>query len=209
MNDTLQTLTTHYPELTPLCGELEAVFDALCATFRSGGKLLLCGNGGSAADCEHIVGELMKGFRKKRPLPAAQQQALQAAGMAEAQCARLQGGLPAVSLAGHAALRTAIANDTDPALSFAQQVVGLGRPGDALLAISTSGNAENVAAAAITARAMGLTTIALTGRGGGQLAALCDHALRVPADETYRVQEYHLPVYHALCAMLEDAFFAE
>lgn len=209
MHEAIQTLFIHYPELTPLCEELEAIYTCLCGIYREGGKLLLCGNGGSAADCEHIVGELMKGFLKKRPLPTDQIRALQGAGLEEPLCRHLQGALPAMALTGHPALCSAVANDTDPALVFAQQVLGLGRSGDALLAISTSGNAENVAAAALTARALGMTTIALTGRSGGRLATLCDYTLRVPADETYRVQEYHLPVYHALCAMLEDAFFAQ
>lgn len=208
MHMQLEALTARYPELSSVCADVQAVCDCLAERFRAGGKLLLCGNGGSAADCEHIVGELMKGFLKQRPLAAEQAAALQAAGLEEPLCRRLQGALPAVSLTGHAALRTAVANDSDPALVFAQQVFGLGRPGDALLAISTSGNAENVAAAAKVARAQGMATIALTGRGGGALAPLCEYAIRVPADETYRVQEYHLPVYHTLCAMLEDAFFA-
>ena len=182
----------------------------LIAVFRAGGKLLLCGNGGSCADCDHIAGELVKGFLKKRPLPAPLQdkigRALPEGGTALAQA--LQGGLPAISLAAHPALFTAFANDVSAEYAFAQQVIAYGRPGDLLIGISTSGNARNVACAVATAKAVGLATIGLTGAKGGKLRELVDIAICVPANETMRIQELHLPVYHALCAQVEEALFA-
>ncbi|MBQ3889457.1 MAG: SIS domain-containing protein, partial [Clostridia bacterium] len=167
----------------------------------AGGKLLVCGNGGSAADCEHIVGELMKGFHKKRELPADSPVPADIA-------AGLQGALPAISLVSQSGLCTAFINDCDPELVFAQQVYGYLKPGDVLLGLSTSGNSANVAAAARTASALGGKTLAVTGESGGRLALLCDVCVRLPACDTAQIQELTLPVYHALCALLEDAFFA-
>ena len=189
-----------------LCQTKECIWDiytALRGCFGSGGKLLLCGNGGSAADCEHIAGELMKGFLLKRPVPRefAAHPALDGEGEF------LQGALPAIPLTGNFALSTAFANDVDPTLVFAQQVYGYGKPSDTLLALSTSGNARNVLQALRVARAIGMTTIGITGATGGAMRALCDNCLCLPAAETYRVQELTLPVYHALCAMLESNFF--
>lgn len=204
----LRSLLLRLPELKVCRSDIEEAFELLYRCFRKGGKLLCCGNGGSAADCEHIAGELMKGFLKRRPLGGQLREALERQGPEGIRLAeKLQEALPCISLTGATALSTAFANDVEPELTFAQQVQGLGRPGDALLCISTSGNAKNCVCAALTARAAGLNTIVLTGRGGGTLAGLCDVAVRVPAEETYRVQEYHLPVYHALCAGLEAAFF--
>ena len=177
----------------------EAVAAALIACFKGGGKLLLCGNGGSSADCAHIVGELAKGFRKKRPLP----EALQAAIGTD----RLQMGLPAIDLTANAALISAVNNDLGGEYVYAQQVMAYGRPGDALLGISTSGNARNVELAMRAARARGVTCVALTGRGGGRLKALCDICVEAPETETYRVQEEHIRLYHELCARVEEAFF--
>ena len=173
------------------------------ACFESGGKLLLCGNGGSAADCEHIVGELMKGFLLPRPVA----EKVFKDGVPDETLQKLQGALPAVALTGHPALASALVNDTDARLIYAQQVLGLGRPGDVILAISTSGNAQNCCLAAQTAKALGLSVIALTGEGGGRLGQLADCLLAVPERETYKVQELHLPLYHALCARLEAHFF--
>ena len=161
---------------------------------------------GSAADAEHIVGELMKGFRLKRPLPAALRERLAAFG-AGGLADRLQGALPAMALSGASPLATAIGNDQDGVLCFAQQVLGYGRPGDVFLGLSTSGNARNVVAAARVARALGLRTIALTGRDGGVLAAVVELAVKAPATETYLIQEMHLPIYHALCAAVEEGIF--
>ncbi len=207
----LNELLTRYPSLSVCAESLTASVAAMTACYRNGGKLLLCGNGGSCADCEHISGELMKGFLKKRPLSAEQKAVMRAASplLEEVLLDRLQGGLPAVALPSQASLNTAFANDVDPALMYAQSVLALGKPGDVLLAISTSGNAANVAAAAKVAKGLGLTVIALTGEGGGWLAQLADVAVCVPETETFKVQELHLPVYHYLCAAVEAAFFAE
>ena len=206
----LQRLLEDNPALAPLRSGLLDAYALLQGAFESGGKLLLCGNGGSAADADHIVGELMKGFLKRRPLPAEERALLDdtpdmPAGFAD----RLQGALPALSLNTHGALLSAYANDVDASMVYAQQVWALGQGGDALLALSTSGNSRNVVNAVHAARAKGLRTLAITGEKESALSALCDVTLRLPSTETYRVQEYTLPVYHALCALLEAAFFAE
>jgi D-sedoheptulose 7-phosphate isomerase len=181
----------------------DRAYEMIRDCFESGGKLLLCGNGGSAADCEHIVGELMKGFLLPRPVA----DQVFDGGVPDALLSKLQGALPAVALTGHPALASALVNDTDARLIYAQQVLGLGRPGDVLLAISTSGNARNCCLAAQTAKARGLSVIALTGKGGGRLGQLADCLMDVPETETYKVQQLHLPLYHALCARLEAHFF--
>ena len=167
------------------------------------------GNGGSAADSDHIVGELMKGFVKRRPLPEELKRALAAADPVRGKelAEKLQGALPAIALTNHAALSSAFANDVDGVLSYAQQVNGYGRTGDVFLGISTSGNAENVMYAAVTARAKGMRVIALTGKTGGKLGAFADISIIVPEQETYKIQELHLPIYHALCLMLEERFY--
>lgn len=209
-DDLLAKLLSSYPVLTACCDELVAARDALIKAFEQGGKLLLCGNGGSAADCEHIAGELLKGFEQNRPLTLAMKELLATQGeegrlLAE----KLQRGLPAISLVGHMSLTTAFANDVDPQLAFAQLAMILSEPGDALLAISTSGEAKNVILAARAARALGLVTIGLTGRNGGKLGTLCDVCIHVPADDTAAAQELHVPVYHYLCRALEAHFFAD
>lgn len=207
----LQTMTTRYPALKPLAQDLQKLAETVCNAYRHGGKLMVAGNGGSAADAEHIVGEMMKGFCRRRPLGAEDKCALQAADPVRGKrlAEVLQQGLPAIALTGHAALSTAFANDCDPNAVFAQQVWGYGREGDILLVISTSGNAENLLLAATAAHAKGITVALLTGEDGGKLGKVCDIVLRAPARETYRVQEYHLPLYHTLCLLVEDAFFAE
>ncbi len=194
-------LYQNYPTLAVCRAEITAAIDAIIACYDGGGKLLCCGNGGSAADSDHIVGELMKGFLLKRPvtderIPADLR-------------SRLQGGLPAVALTHHGALASAYANDVDPAMIYAQQVWGLARPGDVVIGLSTSGNAANVVNALTVARAVGARTIAMTGAGGGRLGELADITIRVPETETYRVQELHLPVYHALCAAVEAHYYTE
>lgn len=206
-HEEISGLLAHYPELLPIVKEIWHGYDILQVCFEKGGKLLLCGNGGSAADSDHIVGELLKGFKSKRRIPRTLD--FHAAGAKNPQFffENLQGGLPAVSLTGHAALLTAWCNDVDARMVFAQQVYALAKPADVLLALSTSGNSENIVNAVVTARAQGMRTIGMTGAQGGQLAALCDCCICVPAEETYRVQEYHLPIYHVLCAMLETHFF--
>ncbi len=176
--------------------------DALIASFKAGGKLLLCGNGGSSADCAHILGELVKGFMKRRPLSHELVDRMDAAWASE-----LQGGLPAIDLTANAALISAVANDIDAKSAYAQQVIAYGQQGDVLIGISTSGNAENVCRALTVAKTLGVTTIGLTGQGGGRMANLCDILLDVDETETYRVQEKHLPLYHRLCRDIEEALF--
>lgn len=199
-------LLAHYPQLEPLpVGE---AYTLLLESCRSGGKILTCGNGGSAADAEHIVGELMKGFRRRRPLSPEEQAPIRALGaVGEEIAGRLQKGIPAIALNSQTALLTAVGNDTAFEMVFAQQVYVYGQKGDVLIAMSTSGNSPNVVNAALTAKARGMAVIGITGRDGGKLGELCDICLRVPAGETYRVQELTLPLYHALCAMLEEALF--
>jgi D-sedoheptulose 7-phosphate isomerase len=197
--------------LKPCRHELERAFDLLAGTFLGGGKLLVCGNGGSAADSEHIVGELMKGFHSRRPIPEADRARLAGAGGEEGRylAERLQGALPAISLVSQVSLATAVANDVAADMVFAQQVYGYGRRGDTLLGISTSGNAVNVLNALRTGRAFGLGTLGLTGADGGRMKGLCDVLIRVPASSTSEVQLWHLRVYHAVCALLELEFFGE
>ena len=184
-------------------------FEKIRDTYRVGGKLLICGNGGSAADSDHIVGELMKSFRKQRSLPNEVKESLKKADseygkiLAES----LQGVLPAIALNNHSALSTAYLNDVNGQVSFAQQVYGYGKKEDSLLAITTSGNSKNVVMAALVAKQKGMEVIALTGNNGGKIKDIADVTIKVPDEETYRIQEYHLPIYHCLCLMLEDEFF--
>jgi D-sedoheptulose 7-phosphate isomerase len=208
VNTRLPLLLERYPTLEACEHELRSAFDLLARAFRSGNKLLVCGNGGSAADSEHLVGELMKSFLKRRPISAEDAVKLEAAGGKEI-AGRLEGALAAIALPSQMSLVTATANDGDYDLTFAQQVYGLGRPGDALLAISTSGRAKNVCNAVIVAKAFGLKSIALTGRTGGELAPLADIAIQVPSDHVAEIQELHLPVYHWLSTELEAAFFPQ
>jgi D-sedoheptulose 7-phosphate isomerase len=207
--DYLQDLIIRYPALAPAKDSINRAFEIIRESYAAGGKLLIAGNGGSAADSEHIAGELMKNFVKKRALPRNFIDALKDCPDEAASylAGRLQGGLPAISLAGHPALSSACVNDIDGNIVFAQQVYCLGKPGDVFLGISTSGNAKNVFYALAAAKAAGLKTIALTGGSGGMLAGAADTAIIVPEKETYKIQELHLPVYHALCLMLEEYFF--
>jgi D-sedoheptulose 7-phosphate isomerase len=209
MTNNLSRLIERYPVLTSCLTDVAAAIDLLHDTFSSGNKLLICGNGGSAADAEHIVGELMKGFTKPRKIPAAVAAEFEESAGPDgaAVAARLQGALPTIALTSQISLNTAISNDTDAEMIFAQQVYGLGRKDDAVLGISTSGNSRNVINAFIVARALKLKTIALTGRGGGLLPRFADLTIRVPADTVLEIQELHLPVYHALCVELEERFF--
>jgi D-sedoheptulose 7-phosphate isomerase len=184
-------------------------YHLLVSCFESKGKLLLCGNGGSAADCEHIAGELMKGFLSPRPLPAKFRSR-----MAEVDpevgpglAGTLQGSLPVINLTGAVSLLSAFGNDVKPDHAYAQAAYGYGERGDVLLGISTSGNALNVRAALCVARAAGISTIGLTGNSGGKMAGLCDVLISVPASKTFEVQELHLPVYHCLSAMIEAHFW--
>ena len=205
----LRALHERYPDLEPCLNSVERAFRVLEKSFSRGGKLLVCGNGGSAADSEHIVGELMKGFESKRPVPEAVRRELARAFPEEGPrlAERLQGALPAVSLVSQGALLTALANDVAADMVYAQQVYGYGREGDVLLGISTSGNSPSVLNALRVARARGLGTLGLTGGSGGGMRALCDVAVCVPSAATREIQERHLPIYHTLCLMLERAFF--
>lgn len=198
----LDELYARYPQLKCCEGEIAKAFDLLLACYKNGGKVLTCGNGGSAADAEHIVGELLKKFRKHRDIDSAI-----AAKLPPELVAKLEGALPAVSLVSMSGILTAFANDVAWETAFAQQVYGLGNPCDVLIALSTSGNSANCVNAALVAKAKGLKVISMTGAGGGKLAALADAAIRVPETETYKIQELHLPIYHALCAELEGALF--
>lgn len=190
-----------YPMLAGMREEIELVFCIMKDSYEKGGKLLVCGNGGSAADSDHIVGELMKGFYKQRKLPTAEKIRFGEQGE------KLQGALPAIALSQHSALSTAFLNDVDPDMVFAQQVYGYGAEDDVFLGLSTSGNSVNVISAAKVAAAKGMKVIAMTGKDGGAMRELCDVCLIVPAQMTADIQEFHLPIYHALCAMLEDYFF--
>jgi D-sedoheptulose 7-phosphate isomerase len=206
MNSVFTQLLQRYPDLQCCKDDIESAFELLKKVFQQEGKALFCGNGGSAADAEHIVGELMKGFLLPRPIPSQQRQRLcELSG--EDLGSVLQGALPAIALTGQIALSTAVANDNRGDMGFAQQVYGLARPGDVLVGISTSGNSKNVVNAFHVARLNEVKTIALTGQGGGVLAKIADVCIRVPALTVVEIQELHLPVYHALCASLETEFF--
>ena len=204
----MKDLIKRYPILAACEEQIAAALAALIACYRAGGKLLLCGNGGSAADCDHIAGELCKAFLKKRPIPEERRAEMtkrspEAAPLLD----RLEDALPAIPLTAMTALLSAYGNDREAELGFAQATLALGKADDLLIAISTSGNSKNVLAAAKIARAIGMQVIALTGNGGGALAALADITIAVPERETYKIQELHLPVYHYLCAAVESHFF--
>jgi D-sedoheptulose 7-phosphate isomerase len=204
MHHRLQSLITRYPPLKSCAKDIAAADAVLEKTFRGGGKLLLCGNGGSAADADHIAGELLKGFGHARSLPVADRK-----GLGHELSGKLQGALPAIPLPQLTALMTAFANDCDPCYVYAQLTWGLGRAGDALLCITTSGNSANVLHAADAAKARGMKIIGLTGATGGKLLAKCDICIRAPETETFKIQEFHLPIYHCLCLMLEETFFGK
>lgn len=205
----LNNLVHRYPELEKTKADILAAYELLCHTYKNGGKLLISGNGGSAADSEHIVGELMKGFVKDRKLDSAFIEKLKEIDLelGEHLARKLQGALPTISLVGHPALSTAYLNDVDPVMGFAQQVNGLGNQNDTLLVITTSGNSKNIIYAVIVAKAKGMKVIGLTGKDGGRLKQYVDVSIIVDEQETYHIQELHLPIYHTLCLMLEEEFF--
>lgn len=205
------SLYERYPALQVCKEEIERAAAMWIRAFEAGGKLLCCGNGGSCADCDHIVGELMKGFLLKREPGEEFERKLEVCGFPDARelTAHLQGALPAISLTSQTALLSAFANDVSADTVYAQMVYGYGRKEDVLLCISTSGNSENAVCAAKVAKAMGLSTVCLTGAAESRLSRICDVAIRVPETETYKVQELHLPVYHHLCAEVEAHFFGE
>ena len=204
-------LIDRYPALSVCRESLCKSVEIICESYRSGHKLIACGNGGSAADAEHIVGELMKGCLYSRKLDDGFYAHLKAICPNEADYFRnnLQGALPALSLANQVSLNSAFANDQAPDLAFAQQILGIGQEGDVLIAISTSGNSANVLYAVQMAKAKGMSSIALTGRSGGKIRSMADVAICAPEDETYRIQECHLPIYHMLCLAAEHEFFGE
>lgn len=205
----LEELFLRYPALANARHSILKAVETLRNTFERGGKLIICGNGGSAADAEHICGELMKGFLKKRSLNFEFRTKLLAIGADSGWVDCLQIGLPVIPLTAASALGSAISNDLGDGLVFAQQVLALGKPGDTLLAISTSGCSANVIRAILVAKTLGMTTVGLTGGIGGELVALCDATIIAPGTLTYQIQEYHLPIYHSLCVILEEYFFVE
>jgi len=205
----LNDLLKGYPILEVCKEDIKKAKDALIECYKNDGKVLICGNGGSCADSDHIVGELMKGFLKLRPLSEEQKAEMKSnCDLVDDELLnKLQGGLPAIALPSMTALNSAFCNDVDPELIYAQSLIGLGRKNDVLIAISTSGNSKNVFGAVKVAKALGVKVIGLTGNTGGKLKEHADIAIRVPETETYKIQELHLPVYHYLCAAVEDYFF--
>ena len=201
-------LFKRYPSLNAAKASLLSAYNMICSTYESGGPLYVCGNGGSASDSEHIVGELLKSFKKPRKIDPKTESTLLALGEdGKHLLENLEGALPAVSLTSQTAVLTAFANDKAWDIAIAQQLYGLGRSGDCLLTLSTSGNSKNCVFAALLAKAKGIKTVALTGNSGGKLKGICNECICVPETETYKVQELHLPIYHCLCAMLEEELF--
>lgn len=207
----LNHLVERYPKLYPIKSKIEEAIELLISTTKGDGTYLICGNGGSAADSDHIVGELMKGFILKRPITDETSNKLHQLFPTDHQYLidNLQRGIRSISLMSHNALVSAFSNDKAPDLIFAQQVLGYGKKGDSLIAISTSGNSKNVIHAAQVAKVMGINVISLTGNSGGLLKELSDVLINVPEVETYKIQEYHLPIYHCICLALENEFFGD
>jgi D-sedoheptulose 7-phosphate isomerase len=209
----LDECLTSYPALEPCQNDIVRAFEILVACFAGGGKALACGNGGSAADADHIVGEMMNKFALKRSLTQEDSEKIKKSAIPlndkQFLLSHLQRQLPAISLSAHSPLVTAIANDEDAEMIFAQQVFGYGTPGDVLIALSTSGNSKNVVRAITVAKLFGLKVICLTGKNGGKAKDLgCDALVRVPEEITYKIQQLHQPVYHCLCAMVEAELFS-
>lgn len=205
--DELDNLIRRYPVLEPQKEQIRQAAEILVKGYENGGKLLICGNGGSASDSEHIVGELMKEFRRHRPVQEKLAAKIAAMDPGSILPEQLRGAFPAIALNAHTALGTALINDCDPAVVFAQQVYGYGREGDMLIGLSTSGNSANVRNAVITAKAIGMKTILICGERSCTTDPFCDVAVHLPETETYKVQELTLPVYHALCIVVEDSFY--
>jgi D-sedoheptulose 7-phosphate isomerase len=204
----LEELGVRYPMLLGQIGDINNAFDVLDECYKKDGRVYICGNGGSASDSEHIAGELLKCFKKKRALPVEFAESLKEYGEEGALLLQdLEGGLPAIPLCGFPGFTTAFANDKNPTLVFAQLINSLGRAGDVLITLSTSGNSKNCVFATIAAKAKGMKVVFLGGGNGGKLKELADVSVVVPEKETYKVQELHLPVYHCLCAMLEEEYF--
>ena len=208
-NDELTLLFSNYPDLKCCRDHILAAFRLLSNCYHQKGLIMVCGNGGSAADAEHIVGELMKGFKMKRPIKPEQRRLIQSLFTADGDFLvdNLQQAIPAISLVSQTSVSTAIINDMKAEMVFAQLVFGYGKQGDLLIGLSTTGSSKNVVNACKVAKALGIRTIALTGKKESQLSEICDVTIQVPAQEVYRVQELHQPVYHTLCAMLEREAF--
>lgn len=209
MNEVLSNLLEKYPDLSVCREDINRAFELLYRCYREKGKVLTCGNGGSAADSDHITGELMKGFKSARELPGSIKDKIISLFPEDGDylCNHLQEALPAISLSSNSALNTAVANDVAPDMIFAQQVYGYGNKGDILIGLSTSGNSHNVLRALQVAKVKGMNTLGLTGQSGGKMNGICDVLIRVPRNSTSEIQELHLPVYHAICLMLEKDFF--
>ena len=195
----MDNLLKRYPALDCCSQDIKKALELMIQTYKNGGKVLVCGNGGSASDSEHIVGELMKGFINKRPVIDERIPCDIAS--------KLQGALPAISLPSQSAILSAYINDVAPEMMFAQLVYGYAKPEDLVIGLSTSGNSKNVVNAVEVAKALGAKTLCMTGIGGGKLGDISDVTIKVPETETYKIQEYHLPVYHYLCAAVEKYFF--
>ena len=209
MKDHIALLIERIPALAGCRADIERATDLLFDCYKNKGTILLCGNGGSAADSEHISGELLKGFLMRRTPNDATIEKIGAHLGSREMAAKLQRGIPAIPLTSLSAVLSAFANDVDPELVFGQLVFAFGRENDAFLGLSTSGNSKNVVAAAQIAKAIGIPAIAMTGESGGKLKDICDVTIKVPACETYLIQEYHLPIYHAICAELEERAFGK
>lgn len=205
----IEKLIARYPQLEESKYDMQAAYELMRQCFEKGNKLLVAGNGGSAADSEHICGELMKGFRYKRPVDAELKKLMKSIDpvIGEKMSEQLQEPLTVIPLVSHVALMTAYGNDVGSEFVYAQQLLGYGKRGDVFLAISTSGNSKNVVSAVVLAKAMGLHVIGLTGKSGGNLCRYADVTVKVPETEAYLVQELHLPVYHCWCMMLEESFW--
>lgn len=205
----LNELIERYPELKTCVEDIEKAKEAIIECYNKGGKLLLCGNGGSCADCDHIVGELMKGFLLLRPLSDEKKAEMKknCSLLDDDTLGKLQGALPAVSLPSITALNSAFCNDVDPELIYAQPLMSLAKPEDILIGISTSGNSKNVFGAVKVAKGLGIKVIGLSGKTGGKLKENADICICAPETETFKIQELHLPIYHYICAAVENHFF--
>ena len=206
----IEVLMQRYPKLLEVKQDIIDAYFILEECYEHDGKLLIAGNGGSAADSEHIAGELMKRFETPRPVTDEFKKRLLAVDPVKGAdlASNLERGLMAIPLVAHEAMTTAYINDVDGYGVFAQQLYGFGRPGDVFLGISTSGNSKNILSATVVARALGIKIVGLTGNTGGELAKVADVAVIVPEQRTYMIQEFHLPIYHCWCLMLESKFFS-
>lgn len=207
----INKLLERYPRLKDTMPNIELAIKAIIETYKNNGKVLLAGNGGSASDCEHMAGELMKSFVRKRKIDKTLTNKLIEIDPQNGEyiANTLERPLKAVALTSHPSLTTAYSNDRDPYLVFAQQLLGFGNSGDVFIGFSTSGNSKNILYTTTLAKAMGITIIAMTGENGGKLALESDIVIKAPSNETYRIQEYHLPIYHAICMEVEKYFFTE